>query len=685
MGKATRWCVIFVMVGACGDRPLNLQPEPGAPTPARQALTAATGCAVASPGHWATVPLARQTGEFTWDFNARPLDARTDAVAGLVNGAAAAYTSLAAVVRFNNTGSIDVRRGNAYSADTSLPYAGSVDYHVRMAVDLTHHLYSVWVTSPGQAPVRLAANYPFRTEQAGVAALDGYAAFVDPAATGRLEVCGSVVGPARSLSALDPRCSFSAPGAAWVNRALDRQQGQFFFEFDAIPSNHAIDAVVGVSSGGPTFYDGLAAIARFAPTGLIDARNGGKYASDIAVQYAPGVTYHVSMAVDIATHRYSMWAAAPGARPWRIANNYAFRPSQGAVTSLDNAGQYVDPASAGSLTVCAPQAEQSGQPLWGALVQEFQYLAVGQGGRTLVASSPGGSAVIDATTGQVLRRVNVGGLIAVAGPYYYVLDVFPGTGIGDDHTPYLAQFDSDWNLKRARPFTGTAAIAMAASEGRGVAVASGADGVTFYDETGASQWTRGPSATAVAFDDNDLIHAIGDDAETIHVSLLDPFGNVWWRRDYAGDRVLNAGAITADVDGGTVFGGGFYGTVNFGGGPLTFLNEDPGRAGYLVRLDVNGNHVYSRIVDEVHRVTALAADRIGNVAVGGLPHNAPTVEHGKVSATGQTLWWHDGGVNSGVGDGLGRVRALTTDSFGRSHLLVEPGNDDWPHLVTYAP
>jgi hypothetical protein len=686
-----RWLVggAVIVLAACGDRPPNVSsneaPRGGAPS--RQALTAATACAVSGPGRgWVTVPLPRQTGAFTWDFNARPVQTRTDSVVGLVNGTATAYTSLAAIVRFSPAGVIDVRRGNAYSADAFVPYAPGVDYHVRMAVDLTRHLYTVWITTPGQAPVRVAASYPFRTEQAGVTKLDGYAAFLDPDATGGVQACGSVIGPAQSLSASEPRCAYSAVGAAWVNRALDRQTGTFFYEFEATPWNYAIDAVVGVSSGPASGYDSLAAITRFAPTGLIDARRGGGYANDLALQYTPGIAYRVSMAVDLASHRYSMWAGPVGGpRPFRIASNYAFRTSQAAVSALDNAGQFVDPGSSGSLTVCAPQAERTGQPLWSSVVEEFGQVIMAQGGKLLLASRPGSTVVLDPATGQVVRRVGVGGLIAAAGSVYYVLDVFAETGIGDDRRPYVAQFDSDWNLRWAQPFTGSGAGALAASPTRGVAVASLNDGITFYDSNGQQQWVRGPGAADVAFDPDDYLHVITNNDPSIQVSLRDVFGGVVWTRTYTSDSVLSGRAITVDADGDTVFGGSLFGTADFGGGPITVRSQEPGQVGYLVRLDRSGQHLYSQALYQVHAVTMLAADWIGNVAVGGPPQDAPTIQHGKVDSTGKVLWWHSGD-ETGIGTGLGFSRSLATDSFGRSYLLVEPNGDDLgPHIAGYAP
>jgi len=44
-----------------------------------------------------------------------------DGVMGLSSGASSSFSSLAAIVRFNNTGTIDARNGGAYAASAAIP------------------------------------------------------------------------------------------------------------------------------------------------------------------------------------------------------------------------------------------------------------------------------------------------------------------------------------------------------------------------------------------------------------------------------------------------------------------------------------------------------------------------------------------------------------------------------------
>src|SRR5881394_2756000 len=69
----------------------------------------------------------------------------------------------------------------------------------------------------------------------------------------------------------------STVGTSWWNQSFADQTGTFHVEFAATPSARYIDAVVGVSNGPATGWTNLAAIVRFAPNGLIDARNGSTY------------------------------------------------------------------------------------------------------------------------------------------------------------------------------------------------------------------------------------------------------------------------------------------------------------------------------------------------------------------------------------------------------------------------
>ena len=120
---------------------------------------------------WINSPFASQSGNFSVTFNATPNANDADIVIGLSQAPASAYTNLAAIVRFNNTGSIDVRNGGAYSSAVTVAYSAGTTYSFRMVVSIPSHTYSVYVTPPGMSAILLASNYAFRTEQASVASL----------------------------------------------------------------------------------------------------------------------------------------------------------------------------------------------------------------------------------------------------------------------------------------------------------------------------------------------------------------------------------------------------------------------------------------------------------------------------------------------------------------------------------
>ena len=129
-------------------------------------LAAATVNLVVQQSSWSNFSFPTQTTNFTASFDVIPNQSGEDAVIGLAATNAAVYTDLAAVVRFNDTNTIDVRNGSGYGADVSVPYNAGTTYHFRMVVNLSTHTYSVYVTPQGGSEIALATNYAFRTEQA---------------------------------------------------------------------------------------------------------------------------------------------------------------------------------------------------------------------------------------------------------------------------------------------------------------------------------------------------------------------------------------------------------------------------------------------------------------------------------------------------------------------------------------
>ena len=114
---------------------------------------------------------AEQTGTFEVSFDATPLADNIDAFTGIGALTPREAADVAAIVRFNEHGTIDVRNGGAFRADQRLAYMGNKPYRVRMVIDVKSRTYSVFVTPPGETEVALAKNYAFRSTQADVKTL----------------------------------------------------------------------------------------------------------------------------------------------------------------------------------------------------------------------------------------------------------------------------------------------------------------------------------------------------------------------------------------------------------------------------------------------------------------------------------------------------------------------------------
>lgn len=150
-------------------------------------------------------------------------------------------------------------------------------------------------------------------------------------------------------AAAAPACAQTTQGGSWQNTAFTNQTGTFTAQFDATPSAADMNGVIGLSNGSQTAYTGFAALARFNPSGDIDARNGGAYAAASTIHYQAGVTYHFRMAVDISSHSYSIFVTAPGGAEQTVGSNFAFRSEQSGVGQLNWWGAF---SEVGTEQVC---------------------------------------------------------------------------------------------------------------------------------------------------------------------------------------------------------------------------------------------------------------------------------------------------------------------------------------------
>jgi hypothetical protein len=158
----------------------------------------------------------------------------------------------------------------------------------------------------------------------------------------------------------DGACGADATGGGgWVNDAIGGSSGTFTIEFSAYPKaagNYppTVDAVIGLANGPASSFGALGPIVRFNAQGDIDARNGAAYGATQRVQYRSDYPYLFRVSVDVTAHTYSVWVkerTAQGTPLTQIADHFAFRTEQSAVTRLDTVGRFVD-APSGALSLC---------------------------------------------------------------------------------------------------------------------------------------------------------------------------------------------------------------------------------------------------------------------------------------------------------------------------------------------
>jgi hypothetical protein len=320
--------------------PTNTATTIPSPTPTNTPVPN-TGCII-SAGAWQNSAIAAQTGTFTAAFDATPNAASMDGVIGFSAGAANDYANLAAIARFSPQGFIDARNGSAYQANSQIPYTPGVSYRFRLEIDIPNHVYSVFVTPAGGSEQLVANNFAFRTEQSAVGSLNNLALY---AKSGSHQVCNVAITTRTS----PPPSTCTTSSSSWQNTPIAAQSGSFTAAFDATPNNATMDGVMGLSASPATGYASLAAIARFSPTGIIDARNGGAYQADTQLAYTPGATYHFRLVIRIPSHTYDIFVTPPGGAEQLVGSNFAFRTEQSSVGNLTNWALY---ANTGSHTVC---------------------------------------------------------------------------------------------------------------------------------------------------------------------------------------------------------------------------------------------------------------------------------------------------------------------------------------------
>ncbi len=210
------------------------------------------------------------------------------------------------------------------------------------------------------------------------------------------------------LSVSAQACVTATMGGGWQNSPMSSETGTFTATFDATPSASPTNSVVALSNGAQTAYGSFACLARFNPSGDIDARNGGAYAAASTIPYSAGVSYHFSLVVNVAAQTYSIYVTPAGGSQITVGLNYAFRISD---TTLNYWGVFVDSGSggAGSVSVCNFSATGGGSNSFTITASAGSGGSISPSGAVSVAQGANQSFSITANSGFTVSSVSVDG------------------------------------------------------------------------------------------------------------------------------------------------------------------------------------------------------------------------------------------------------------------------------------
>src|SRR6202140_1103417 len=139
-----------------------------------------------SSGSWANTALSQGQGStFRITYDGTPSSSAANSISGLSDGSAQQYDSLATGVRFNPSGTIDVRNGSGFTAAANIAYQAGVTYHFILDVNVSNHTYSAYVVILFRQ-ITLGSNVAFRSTQSSVPLLNTVGVM---SSSGGLSIC----------------------------------------------------------------------------------------------------------------------------------------------------------------------------------------------------------------------------------------------------------------------------------------------------------------------------------------------------------------------------------------------------------------------------------------------------------------------------------------------------------------
>ena len=370
-----------------------------------------------------------QNGSFTATFDATPNGTGLDVATGLSQGAAAAYTDLAVIVRFNTGGTIDARNGGAYAATNSIAYTAGTSYHFRVVVDVSSHTYSVYVTPAGGAEQTIGTGFAFRTEQSGVTALANWAL---TAITGTHTVCNFAITGSQPPA---PVATVTlTPASATVNEGQTLQLTATLKDANGnVLIGRSITWSSSTSSAATVNGTGLVTGVAAGSTTITATSEGQSGTSAITVVHLPVASVTVTPASGTVSAGSSLQLTATpkdaNGNPL-VGRTVTWQSSNTAAATVNGSG-LVSGVAAGSATITATSEGQSGTSAITVTAPSASVVLVGAGD------------IADCTTGEPTAKLldNIAGTVFTAGDNAYT----NGTA-----SEFATCYDPSWGRHKAR-------------------------------------------------------------------------------------------------------------------------------------------------------------------------------------------------------------------------------------------
>ena len=299
---------------------------------------------------WQNRNFGTQSGIFNVEYDVVPNDGFMDGVTGLSLSAASAYSDLAVIVRFTDTGFFDARNAGVYEAASVIPYTVGTSYHVRIVGDTVNHTFSAFVTPAGGSEVLLANNYAFRTQQNTVPSLDNLAVFTQ---TGSHTVSNFTTGD--YVAGQLVQTVAVGTDAAPVTATADAEYGFVNWTGDHTGTENPL-TITNVQADMAIAANFVASAAEFTVT---FAANGGSITGDASQLIVSGEDCTAVTVVPNANYSFTQWSDANTDNP-RTVTNVTSNQALTATCVIDTYSVDFTAGTGGSITGTASQTIDHG-------------------------------------------------------------------------------------------------------------------------------------------------------------------------------------------------------------------------------------------------------------------------------------------------------------------------------------